>query len=72
MHAYNCMFFSVIGFSAYFLMFGHTPRIPLDVEMGVTLTEWGDSSLQNYVQKLRAWLEWAYWIACKNNQKESE
>ena len=30
-HAYNCMVSSV---------FGHTPRIPLDVEMGVTLTEW--------------------------------
>ena len=55
-----------------FLMFGHTPRIPLDVEMGVTLTEWGDSSHQNYVQKLRAQIEWAYWIAQENNQKESE
>ena len=71
-HAYNCMVSSVTGFSPYFLMFGHTPRIPLDVEMDVTMTEWGDSSHQNYAQNLRAWLEWAYWIAHENNQKESE
>ena len=71
-HVYNCMVSSVTGFSPYFLVFGHTPRIPLDVGMSVMLIEQGDSSHQNYVQKLRAWLEWAYWIARENNQKESE
>ena len=40
--------------------------------MGVTLTEQGDMSYQNYVGKLRARLEWAYQVAHKNNQKESE
>ena len=53
-HAYNCTVSSVTGFSPYFLMFGCTPGIPLDVEMGVTLIEKGDSSHQNYVQKVRA------------------
>ena len=48
-------------------MFGHTPKIPLDVEMGVMLPEWGDSSHQNYAQKLRVWLEWAYQIFHGNN-----
>ena len=37
--AYNCTIFSVTGFSPYFLMFGRTPNIPLDIEMGVTLIE---------------------------------
>ena len=53
-HAYNCTISSVTGYSPYFLMFGHTPRIALDVEMGVTLIERGDSSHQNYMQKLWA------------------
>ena len=52
-HAYNCTIAFVTEFSPYFLMFGHTPRIPLDVEMGVTLIQRGDSSHQNYVQKSR-------------------
>ena len=51
---------SVSVFSPYFLMFGHTSRIALDVEMGVILIEWGESSGQNYAQKLRAQIEWAY------------
>ena len=59
-HAYNCAISSVTGFSPSFLMFGHTPKIPLDVEMGVTLIEQIDSSSQNYVKELKARLEWAY------------
>ena len=35
-HAYNCTISSVTGFSSHFLMFGCTPRITLDIEMGVT------------------------------------
>ena len=50
-HAYNCTISSVTGFSPYFLMFGHTPKIPLDVEMGGQLIEQGDTSHQNYVKK---------------------
>ena len=34
--------------------------------------EQGDMSYQNYVKKLRARLEWAYQVAHKNNQRESE
>ena len=36
-HTCNCTVSSVMGFSPYFLMFGRTPKIPLDVEIGVTL-----------------------------------
>ena len=38
----------------------------------MTLLEQRDSSHQNYVQKLKLWLEWGYQVACENNQKESE
>ena len=49
-HTYSCTISSVTGFSPYFLMFGQTPKIPLDIEMGVMLTEQGDTSYQNYVK----------------------
>ena len=38
-HAYNCTVSPVPGFSPYFVMFGRTPKLPLDVELGVTLIE---------------------------------
>ena len=53
-------------------MYGCTPKIPLDVEMGMTLIGQGDTSHQNYVKKLKARLKWAYQVAHENNQKESE
>ena len=49
-----------------------TPKIPLDIEMGVALIEQGDTSHQNYVKKLKTRLKWAYQVAQENNQKESE
>ena len=72
MHAYNCTVSSVIGLSPYFLMFGRTPKIPLDMEMGVTLVDQGQESYQNYAKKLEAKLKWAYQKAQENNKKESE
>ena len=53
-------------------MFEQTPKIPLDIDMGVTLTEQGDTSYQNYARKLKARMEWPYQVAHENNQKESE
>ena len=51
-HAYNCIVSPVMGFSPYFLMFGQTPKIPLDIEMGVTLIDQEPASHQNYAMKL--------------------
>ena len=52
-HAYNCTISSVTRFSPYYLMFGHTPRIPLEIEIGVTLIEQGDTSHHNEVCELK-------------------
>ena len=71
-HAYNCTVSSITGFSPYFLMFGKTPRTPLDVEMGVTLVDQGQGSYQNYAKMLQAKLKWAYQKAHENNKKEFE
>ena len=53
-------------------MFGQTPKIPLDIEMGVTLIDQEPASYQNYAKKLQARLKWAYQKAQENNKKESE
>ena len=71
-HAYNCTVSSVTGFSPYFLMFGRTPKIPLDIEMGVTLIDQEPESYQNYAKKLQARLKWSYQKSQENNRKESE
>ena len=59
-HVYNCTVSSVTGFSPYFLIFGWTPKIPLDIEMGVTLIDQEQTSYQNYATKLQTRLKWAY------------
>ena len=53
-------------------MFGQTLKIPLDIEMGVTLVEQENVSYQNYAKKLHARLKWAYQKAQENSQTESE
>ena len=59
MHAYNCTVSPVTGFSPYFLMFGRTPKLPLDIELGVSMVEQKQRSHQNYAQK-HSKLQWAY------------
>ena len=71
-HAYNCTISPVTGFSPYFLMFGRTPQLPLDIELGVSMVEQKQTSHQNYVQKLHSKLQWAYQKAQENNKKVSE
>ena len=53
-------------------MFGRTPKLPLDIELGVTLTEQKQTSHQSYAEKLHSKLQWAYHKAQENNRKESE
>ena len=53
-HTYNCTMTQATGFSSFFLMFGRIPKIPIDIEFGVTLPDLSDTSQQNYAQKLKA------------------
>ena len=54
------------------MVFGWTPNIALDIEMGVTLIDQEQTSYQNYVKKIQARLKWAYQKAQDNNKRESE
>ena len=53
-------------------MFGRMPRLPIDIEYGVTQPELIDRSRQNYARKLRARLNWAFQVAKDTNEKESK
>ena len=70
-HAYNCTMSQTTGFSPFFLMFGRIPKIPIDVEFGVTLPNLSDTTWQNYAQKLKAQLKWAYKKVNEVNLKEA-
>ena len=71
-HAYNCTRCDSTGFSPYYLMFGRVPRLPIDIEYGVTQPELIDKSRQNYARKLQARLNWAFKVAKDVNLKETE
>ena len=71
-HAYNCTISPVTGFSPYFLMFGRTSQLPLDIDLGIPVVEQEQTSHQNYAQKLHSKLQWAYQKAQENKTRESE
>ena len=69
-HAYNCTVTKVTGYSPYFLMFGHQPRIPVDEVFDVTFPKTNRSTMKQYVQTLQKHLEWAFEIAKEHIEKE--
>ena len=71
-HAYNCTHCESTDFSPYYLMYRWLPRLPIDIEYGVTQPELIDKSRQSYARKLKAHLNWAFKIAEDVNEKESQ
>ena len=70
--AYNSTVSNATGFSPYYLMYGHHPQLPIDIEFGVTQTDISGLSHENYAQKLRARLKWSYKAAKETSSKQSE
>lgn len=71
-HAYNCTRNEVTGFTPYELMFGRTPRLPVDLAFGLPLRELQHKTHSQYVQGLRTRLEESFKIASKNALKTAE
>lgn len=71
-HAYNCTRNEVTGFTPYELMFGRSPRLPVDLAFGLPAREPSSKSHSQYVQGLRSRLEASYQLALRNSEKSAE
>lgn len=70
-YAYNCTSCEVTGYSPFYLLFGRSPRLPVDMLFGLYI-ESGSSDQRDYVGKWKQGMEEAYVIANENAQKAVE
>lgn len=69
-HAYNCLRQETTGFSPFYLMFGRSPRLPIDLLFDLDSSpQQGD--YQDYVRTWQAGMKQAYDIASRNTMKSS-
>lgn len=68
LYAYNCTHCEVTGYSPFFLLYGRSPRLPIDMLFGL-FAESDFSDQRDYVEKWRQGMEEAYAIANKTAQK---
>lgn len=71
MYAYNCTRCEVTGYSPFYLLFGRSPRLPVDMLFGL-YSETDFSDHRDYVEKWRKGMEQAYSIANENAKKAAE
>lgn len=71
-HAYNCTRNEVTGYTPYELMFGRSPRLPVDLVFGLPVGNASSTSHSKYVQDLLSRLEESYQVASKNAAKSAE
>lgn len=74
-HAYNCTKNEVTGYTPFELMFGRSPKLPVDLAFGLPVRDAASTSHSQYVQNLRSWLEESYKLLPKmhsNRPKETK
>ena len=64
-YAYNCTRSEVTGFSPFYLLYGRSPRLPVDMLFNLT-SEQGDCNHHNYMEKWKEGMEEAYEITREN------
>lgn len=70
-YAYNCTRCEVTGFSPFYLLFGRSPRLPIDLLFSLT-SETGKMDHQTYMEKWRQEMQEAYDIVRENAKKAAE
>lgn len=67
---YNCTVHETTGFPPFYLMFGRTPKLPIDVVFKSVLWDESNNSLPKYVESLSRDLKDALAVAEANTSKE--
>ena len=70
-HAYNCATHSSSGYSSYYLLFGRTPKLPIDLIIPSLAGDHEQTTHLSYVEKWKEQMIQAYEIAnrqCRESQ----
>ena len=70
-HAYNCTKHEATGYAPYYLLFGRTPRLPIDLVFNLN-QEGAKEEYNTYVQNWQQGIKEAYQIARQNAKKTAE
>ena len=71
-HAYNAATHDSTGFSPFYLMFGRHPRLAVDAFLGIPQSQEQVRSRQDYVDKLKQRMAFAYETASSEAQKNAD
>ena len=62
-HAYNCTSDSTTGYSSYHVLFGHKPKLPIDIIFGNRITENTKTIHKQYIAKYQEVMKEDYELA---------